>query len=105
MAVNSTINYDHPTNVSSAPDFFINYLDTQSNGAWSLVIIGLSFGIPFISLQAYGARRAFAAGTFNALVTTVLLASFGVVTGTVYSIVVIAAAVALVINNQGGDQF
>lgn len=100
--VNSTVNYAHPNNVSSAEGFFINYLNTQTNGTWSLVLVGLSFGIPFLSLQVFGIRKAFAMASFNALISTVLLAGFGVITGTVYTLVAVGTALALVLNNNGG---
>lgn len=96
--INSSLIYQQPTNIDSAPGFFISFLDKASNGAWSLTLVGLSFGIPFMALQGFNPRKALAAASFNMLITVVLLSVFGVVGSSLYTLAVVAAGVAVVIN-------
>lgn len=96
--INSSLIYQQPTNISSAPGFFISFLNQASNGAWGLTLIGLSFGIPFMALQGFNPRKAFAGAAFNMLVTVVLLSVFGVVGSSLYTLAVVAAGLAVVIN-------
>lgn len=96
--INGSLIYQQPTNIDSSPDFFFSFLDQASGGAWSLTLVGLSFGIPFMALQSFNPRKAFAAGAFNMLVTTILLAAFGVVGSFMYTLAVVAAGLGVVIN-------
>jgi len=96
--INSSLIYEQPTNVDSSPGFFISFLDQASNGAWSLTLVGLSFGIPFMALQAYNPREAFAAASFNMLVTVILLSVFGVVGSFLYTLAVVMVGLGVVIN-------
>jgi len=96
---NASMIYSQPENIGSAPDFFIKYMDTASGGSWSLVLIGLSFGLPFMALMGYNPRQAFAAASFNGLVTAILLAGFGVVTSFAYTLMAVMVALAVIINS------
>lgn len=101
MSVNSTTYYQHPTNVSSPEGFFLNYLNTQSGGAWGLTLVGLSFGITFLSLQGFDPRKALAAASFNGLITAIILSVFGVVGSFTYTLMTVFVAVAVLINRGG----
>lgn len=96
--VNASMIYEQPTNVESAPDFFIVFLNQASNGAWSSVLIGLSFGIPFMALMNYNTRQAFAAASFNGLVAAILLSVFGVVGSFVYTLLTVLTGLAVILN-------
>lgn len=96
--VNASTIYGQPENVSSAPDFFIQYLDQASGGTWTFTLIGLSFGIPFLALQGFNPRQAFAAASFNGLVTVLLLSAFGVVGSFMYTLFTVMVALALLVN-------
>lgn len=96
--VNSTILYGHPTNVSSPPDFFFSYLNAESGGAWGLVIAGLSFGIPMLALQNYNPRQAFAAASFNLLISVTMMAVFGIVGSFMYTLAIALVAIAVLLN-------
>jgi len=97
-SVNASIIYQQPENITSPPDFFFTYLDQQSNGAWSLTLLGLSFGIPFMALLNYNARQAFAAASFNMLVTAVLLSVFGVIGSFVYTLATVLVGLGVILN-------
>jgi len=97
-SVNASIIYSQPENISSPPDFFFTYLNTQSNGAWSMVLLGLSFGIPFMALMNYNAREAFAAASFNFLVTAILLSVFGIVGSFMYTLATVMVGLGVILN-------
>lgn len=96
--INGSLIYEQPTNIDSAPGFFISFLDKASNGAWTLVLVGLSFGIPYMALQGFNPRQAFAAASFNALVTVILLSVFGTVGSFLYTLAVVMVGIAVIIN-------
>jgi len=96
---NASMIYSQPENITGGPDFFINFLNEASGGTWSLTLIGLSFGIPFMALMGYNPRQAFAAASFNGLVTAILLAGFGVVTSFAYTLMAVLVAVAVIMNS------
>lgn len=96
---NASMIYSQPENVSSAPDFFIRFMNEASGGSWSMILIGLSFGLPFMALMGYNPRQAFAAASFNGLVTAILLAGFGVVTSFAYTLMAVLVALAVILNS------
>lgn len=95
---NASMIYEQPQNISSSPEFFIQFLNSASNGTWSMALIGLSFGIPFLALMNYNPRQAFAAAAFNGLMTSILLAGFGVVSSFVYTLMAVLVAVGVILN-------
>jgi len=96
--INGSLIYEQPSGIDSAPAFFIGFLNKASDGAWVLVLTGLSFGIPYMALQGFNPRKAFAAASFNALVTVILLSVFGVVGSFLYTLAVVMVGIAVVIN-------
>lgn len=97
-SVNASIIYQQPKNITSPPDFFFTYMDKQSGGSWSLVILGLSFGIPFMALMDYNPRQAFAAASFNFMVTAILMSVFGVIGSFVYTLGVVMVGLGVILN-------
>lgn len=93
--------FGRPTNVTSPNDFFISYLDGITGGFWSVLIPVLVFTITYMTLNQFGSRQAFAAGSFATLVTVVMLLGLGVLSSQALIVAIILVVIAVVINNGG----
>ena len=102
--VNENMYYGQPENTNEIAGFFVNYLNSESSGAWVTVIIGISFSIPFFALLTrFNPRKAFAAASFNSLMVTVMLSALGIPNiGFYFALTAVAVTLSLVINNDGG---
>lgn len=93
--------FERPTGISEGPaEFFISFVDTLTGGAWGTVLILLAFGLVYFNLNQFNPRKAFAAGSFSAMVTTVMLVPLGVA-GDQHFIAAVFAVILAVIINRG----
>ena len=99
---NATAYYTYPSNIGAPQDFFLTFINQQTGGALAPVIVGLTFGITFMSLQNFNPRKAFAAASFNGLIVVMMLSVLGVAGSFLYTLFTALVGLAVIINRGNG---
>lgn len=94
--------YSRPTDLSGPEDFFFGYIDQLTGGAWGSLIIVSVFSLVYLNLNQFNQRESFAAASFAAMVTTVVLIPLGLAGRFHFIASVMAVLLAVIINGSGG---
>jgi len=90
--------FQRPENVDTPTGFFIDYVGTITDGVWPIAIVFVSFALVYLRLNDYNPRKAYAAASFTAFVTTTLLVALGAFNSQALIIALLAVILAVVIN-------
>lgn len=94
--------FERPEDVDKPSNFFLEYIDQITNGAWSVSLPMLVFAVTYLGLNDYNPRKAYAAASFSTLITTVLLLGLGVMGSEALIIAILLVVLGVVIN--GGQR-
>jgi len=92
--------FEHPKDIGGAPDFFISYINQLTGGLWGTAIVSIIFAVIFMSLQKlFDPKEAFAAASFAAMVSSILLKPLGAVSDMIVVLTVLMTVLAALIQN------
>jgi len=93
--------FPRASGIDSPTGFFLEHIHTVSDGFWGPALSLITFAVVFISLSD-DARTGFAAGSFAAMVVTVLLIPFGLMGSNALLLVSLMVVIGIAINRGGG---
>lgn len=95
---NSDLMFERPENVDQPSNFFLEYIDQLTNGAWSVSLPVMVFALVYLGLNDYNPRQAYGAASFATLITTVMLLGLGVMSSEALIIAILLVVLAVVLN-------
>ena len=101
MSEEDELFFPRPTDIDEPSNFFLDYIDTITEGTWSIALPMLVFGITYLSLNEYNPKEAFAAASFATMISVVFLLGLGLLQSQALILVVVLVALAVVINRGG----
>ena len=102
MSEEDELLFPRPTSIDEPSSFFLDYINTITQGTWALALPMLVFGITYLSLNDYNPKKAYGAASFSTLITTVFLLALGLLGSEALVIAVLLVIVAVVMNRGGG---
>lgn len=91
--------FERASGITEPTEFFINHLNTVTDGLWAPALSVITFSVVFLGLNS-DTRKSFAAASFAAMIVTVMLIPFGVMGSEALLLVGLMIVVAIAINND-----
>lgn len=95
--------FERPTDITGGPaEFFLGHIDTITGGVWGSAVILIIFALTYLGLNQFNPRKAFAAASFTAFVTTVMMIPIGVAGDFEFIATLMAVVLSIIINSGDG---
>jgi len=98
---NDDLLFERADSIETPTEFFIDHIHEITDGLWGPSITLMVFSIVFLGLNS-DARKSFAAASFAAMVTTVMLIPFGVMGSEALLFVSLMVVIGIAINRGNG---